>query len=510
MKIFKYSIVLILLLFFSISFSQETGEECTIGVAAGRATDDGRALIWKTRDNSSAPDNELVFNTSYNISFLEIVNAGKTYAWMGLNEDGFAILNSLAQDLKAGSSGYSNGSLMREALGTCSNIGEFRVFLDNTNADGRKTRGNFAVLDSDGAASMFEIDQNTYWEYDANDTTVTAQGYIIRTNFAENGDGFSGSGYERFNRSQDLIGNFYAGDSLNYRSILRYQMRDFSDYNSDPVDVPFAGTWSYGRPYGYIYTYVSICRSSSVSTAAIQGILPGESEKLSTMWTILGNPAASIAAPFWPAGATPNAVNGSSTAPICDVALNIKSKLFDYTENSNYIDSYKLLDGQGDGIWIDLFAAEDSIFISAENSLAGWRDSSFAVSDLLTAQNDYAEYALASLDNIYNDLITSLPELAANGMPGDFLLKQNYPNPFNMSTKIEFTIPSAGLVKIKIYDINGREVSRLIEQNLNAGNHTLNWNAVNTGELSSGIYLCRLSFQGEKMYETVRKLTLIK
>jgi len=70
----------------SFLFAESFDEECTIGVASGKATNDGRPLIWKTRDNSLAPDNELIFNKSDDLSFLEIVTAGKTYAWMGVNE----------------------------------------------------------------------------------------------------------------------------------------------------------------------------------------------------------------------------------------------------------------------------------------------------------------------------------------------------------------------------------------------------------------------------------------
>jgi hypothetical protein len=344
----------------SFLFAESFDEECTIGVASGKATNDGRPLIWKTRDNSLAPDNELIFNKSDDLSFLEIVTAGKTYAWMGVNEKGFAILNSLASDLPAGSSGLSNGAFMKKALGTCATVAAFRTLLDATNASGRKTHGNFAVLDSTGEAIMFEISGDTYWEFNTNDSLVAPEGYVIRTNFALNGNGIDGSGYERYLRSSNLIHSFRNGDSLNYRSIIRHQMRDFSDYDSNPVPVPFPDRWLSDRPYGYIYTGVSICRSSSVSATVIQGILPGEAPELTTMWALLGQPAASVAVPYWPVGYTPAAANGSNTAPLCDKSLQIKARLFDYSENSKYIDSYKLRDGHGGGIWAITFPAEDS------------------------------------------------------------------------------------------------------------------------------------------------------
>ena len=193
MRISLYFISTILILSIGMQlFAQE--EACTIGVASGSATSDGRPLVWKTRDNASAPDNELVLNTSYDLNFLEIVNANQTYAWMGLNEQGFAILNSLAQDLQKGSTGYSNGSLMRYALGTCATVADFINLLDETNAIGRQTRGNFGVIDTTGTAAIFEINIDSYWIFDANDPQAAPDGYVIRTNFAENGDGINGSG----------------------------------------------------------------------------------------------------------------------------------------------------------------------------------------------------------------------------------------------------------------------------------------------------------------------------
>ena len=146
-------------------------------------------------------------------------------------------------------------------------------------------------------------------------------------------------------------------------------------------------------PYGYIYTYKSICRSTSVSAAVIQGILPGESAKLSTMWTMLGQPAASIAVPYWPVGKTPAEANGISTAPLCNIARQIKSFLFDYETDRHYIDSYQLLDGNGGGLWARTFPAEDSIFAAAEEKLDYWRTDSLITGEMLTTEKALAKYA---------------------------------------------------------------------------------------------------------------------
>ncbi|NOX90777.1 MAG: hypothetical protein GXO77_17390 [Calditrichaeota bacterium] len=487
------------------------GDECTIGAAAGKATSDGRPMIWKTRDNSGEPDNELVYNTSYSIPFLEVVNAGKTYAWMGVNKAGFAILNSVANDLPAGSSGYGNGSLMRKALGTCASVAEFQSLLDETNISGRKTRGNFAVLDSSGAAAIFEVSGDSYWKFDANDTLQSPAGYLIRTNFAENGTLSGGGGYERYKRSKKLIHDFYSGDSLNYRSIIRFQMRDFSDFDSNPVPVPFPDRWLDTRPYGYIYTNVSICRYSSVSAAVIQGILPGESEKLTTMWTILGSPAASVAVPYWSVGSTPPEANGSTTAPLCDISLKIRSELFDYPESKYYIDSYKLLDGEGGGIWTDLFPAEDSIFTAGESWLQKWRQDAPDIQEMLTVEKNYAQFAYQTLQKTYDKLTTDIPVFENSEPVTRFELQQNYPNPFNSETVIPFYLPQYGYVVAEIFNSLGQKIETLASHYLSAGRHKLRWNTNRNLNLSSGLYYCRFEVtMGNEKIIQVQKLMYLK
>ena len=78
-------------------------------------------------------------------------------------------------------------------------------------------------------------------------------------------------------------------------------------------------------------------------------------------------------------------------------------------------------------------------------------------------------------------------------MENDFYLFQNYPNPFNSSTKIHFWVKTSSHVTIKIYDILGREISTLVNQELPAGNYETEFTA---GRISSGIYFCQLGIKG--------------
>ena len=85
-----------------------------------------------------------------------------------------------------------------------------------------------------------------------------------------------------------------------------------------------------------------------------------------------------------------------------------------------------------------------------------------------------------------------------------FTLNQNYPNPFNPSTNINFTLPKTEFVTLKIYDILGKEITTLINEELNAGNHTKIWDAKN---LSSGVYFYKLT--AGKFTET-KKMVLVR
>ena len=109
----------------------------------------------------------------------------------------------------------------------------------------------------------------------------------------------------------------------------------------------------------------------------------------------------------------------------------------------------------------------------------------------LIAQNFYNENAIiVSVDD--NNIVT------------DYLLSQNYPNPFNPTTKINFSITEAGFVKLKVYDILGREVAILINKQLESGKHTVDFNA---NKLASGVYYYRISIAD---FVDVKKMLLLK
>jgi hypothetical protein len=475
-----------------------TVRACTIGVAAGDATADGRPLLWKSRDQLPQLHNEVHYSTSLVYRHISVINAGQPWeSWMGVNERGFAIANSTSYDLPTGPSGLTNGALMRVALQTCATVAQFQSLLDSTNVKGRQTQANFAVIDTTGAAAIFETGGWAYWKYDAHDSAVAPEGYVIRTNFAFAGGGYTGR--RQYVRSTNLIGELHDEGQLSHASLLRSHSRDFSDYESDPVPVPYPDQMFASTPFGYICTAVSISRAATVSAAVVQGVMPGEPAKLSTMWTMLGQPAAAIAVPYWPVGEVPPEANGPVTAPLCDAALRIKYCTFTYFYVPelhavlDFVDSYALLDEHGGGVWPLTFAAEDSILMIADSLLEVWRLDTPSPREMLNAEAELASYALAELRGIGDRYGIPEPGGVATAPSGPALC-WSYPNPFNAVTTIRYSVPATAVVELSILNPRGHTVRQLVNATMPRGSYSVIWDGrLPGGEPGpSGVYLYRL------------------
>ena len=90
------------------------------------------------------------------------------------------------------------------------------------------------------------------------------------------------------------------------------------------------------------------------------------------------------------------------------------------------------------------------------------------------------------------------------GVVANYTLSQNYPNPFNPSTEINYSVVKPGFVTLKVYDLLGKEVATLVNQNQSSGNFTVNFNA---NKLASGTYIYQLNVNGVVMS---KKMTLLK
>jgi hypothetical protein len=124
-------------------------------------------------------------------------------------------------------------------------------------------------------------------------------------------------------------------------------------------------------------------------------------------------------------------------------------------------------------------------------------------SDSEISKSGKYSYRLKQIDNDgsfeYSNVVT-----VNVGTPGNYYLSQNYPNPFNPSTTIDYMIASDENVRLKVYDVLGREVTSLVDEHKPAGTYSVTFNADN---LPSGVYIYRL-VAGE--YTSTNRMLLIK
>jgi hypothetical protein len=95
----------------------------------------------------------------------------------------------------------------------------------------------------------------------------------------------------------------------------------------------------------------------------------------------------------------------------------------------------------------------------------------------------------------------------------DFKLYQNYPNPFNPSTKISFNLNKTAEVKLAVYDVLGKLVKVLLDDQLSEGHHDIEWNSTNYSGASvgSGVYIYKITVKSEnKLFSQSKKMILVK
>ena len=163
----------------------------------------------------------------------------------------------------------------------------------------------------------------------------------------------------------------------------------------------------------------------------------------------------------------------------------------------------------------DLSAARDSVFIIKELirfSAKSWRGDKTQLTVNLYGKDKgvlpgYTEvyYYPADDDSLNKEANRyAVRDLTDQIIPEDYALRQNYPNPFNPETRIEFALPEAGRTRLIIYDLLGREVTRMVDGNMSVGYHSVTWNANN---VASGIYFYRLT-AGD--FVSTKKMVLLR
>jgi len=149
-------------------------------------------------------------------------------------------------------------------------------------------------------------------------------------------------------------------------------------------------------------------------------------------------------------------------------------------------------------IWIPLG------FVKGKNS-SGINNYQFTETKLSSGKY---EYRLKQVDNNGNYKYYDLNNTVEIGLPVKYNLSQNYPNPFNPATKFDFALPENSKVKIDLYNVSGKKVLNIINENSLAGYYT---KEINGNNLSSGVYFLVMSANSaSKEYLLSKKLLLIK
>ncbi len=124
---------------------------------------------------------------------------------------------------------------------------------------------------------------------------------------------------------------------------------------------------------------------------------------------------------------------------------------------------------------------------------------------------DYWDGAFESVEIIFDAMTgdTLTPVEYRTKMPKHFSLSQNYPNPFNPSTEFQYEVPHTSPVQIRVINLMGKEVNVLINEEMQSGSYTIQWNGMNQNKhpVSSGIYFLEMTAGSERF---IRKMSLIR
>lgn len=380
---------------------------CTLALVSGKAAAGGRALMWKNRDTTSVL-NKLMYLKGAKFAFAAVVDSEDEKggeAWGGLNDQGFAVMNSQASDLavkgdKRGGLG-GNGEFMRKALGECATVEDFEKLLVREKGKWDLT-ANFGVIDARGGASFFETSRDYFHRFDAGDKRTAPFGYLVRTNFSfTSPDYMDGGGFIRFERISHIMETGRATGSLDARFILRSASRDLVNEKLHSYPMTEALPADPAEPL-YIATNDTINRNTSVSAVVFEAAPSPDKAYLATMWVVLGQPVTMTAVPVWPyAGAVPSAASapGKETAPLNALSRKLVSYLYPDVRGHmpQYMSISRLRTFGGEGVLARVLRIEDGIMEETGARLKEWEAAKPAAADVAAFQDKMAARALEEM-----------------------------------------------------------------------------------------------------------------
>ena len=325
-------------------------DACTSAIVSGKLTANGRPLIWKNRDTNDL--NNRVERIPAHDGLMEFValfdarDLQDTAAWMGFNEAGFAIMNTASYNLN-GNDGVKNmdreGELMRYALERCKSVDDFEQLL-KTLPKPLGVEANFGVIDAAGNGAYFETGNYKYVKFDL---AEAPEGILVRTNYSYSGVKDKGYGYVREKNEKTLLAPHIAAQDITPAVFTEELSRTF--YNSLlGKDFTRSGdTWIVDQDF--------IPRRISSASVVIEGIIPGENPRLTTMWIALGYPPCAEVYPVWVGedGVAPEltGTTADNHSAQCDKVNKRKEEVFPVVRGNGkqYLNLSKLYNNEGTG-----------------------------------------------------------------------------------------------------------------------------------------------------------------
>ena len=406
---------LALALFLSAAMSY-VSNACTSIIVSGKATEDGRPIMWKNRD--AGGQNMMFFFNKKELkdakySFIGVINSGVSKApnalWGGTNEKGLCVMNTMSYNvnIKAvkGETSSGNGKIQRDVLAVCATVDEVEEFLKKLPQPTGLTT-NLGVFDAQGNCAYFECHSFGYKKYDVNDPAVAPDGYIVRSNYSiSNRPVTEGHGQIRYMEAERQIRHALADRTVNIDYFFTNIARSFCNPYLG-VDLK-SGNFNKPKTNGWYVDEDFITRYSSLSSMIFQGVLPTEKPELTTMWTIIGYPAATVCMPVWvkggaegiPAQLAPNADKKSTMANNASI---LRNKVYSFTVDTTdkrptkYFNWEELFNLQGTGIMQKCLAKEAEILPPYKAALEGWRKANKVNAKQIVELNKVADEALAA------------------------------------------------------------------------------------------------------------------
>lgn len=314
----------LLLLYLSLNI----GYTCTIAVVSGKITNDGRPLLFKTRDERDEYRQEVKYfkpKADEKYGHMSVVKWGFSRGnnlypdvinGAGINDAGLIITNTTVSGINpVNEITNSNMYLLNYAISHCKNLLEFEDLLNrwHTIRKFSTVNGNFALVDNEGGAAIYEIyapiqGAKVQWEkFDANSTVDDKGsfiGFVVRTNDNQ-WSPYSG-GAAREKRANEILTNLLNKKDVSNITLMRELARDvcgdiekvdLNNFTEKQSDIPDELN---SKDIHNFNTENCISRYNTNFAFIGRGVKKGEDKRLITMWVNLGEPSIGIFTPYFP------------------------------------------------------------------------------------------------------------------------------------------------------------------------------------------------------------------